>query len=318
MDRAMYDLVTIGEVLLRLAVPSPQRIETVRQLDVQIGGAEANVAAAAARLGARVAWISALPDNLWGERVWRELAGHGVDCDGVRMLPDTRLGAYYLEYGVAPRPIRVLYDRRDSAFSRLGPDEVDWAPVREARIVHLSGITPALGAASRALIERAVAETGELSFDLNYRATLWSPADARAFVSSVLPKTRYFYIGAEEARVVFGFDGAPEAQLEALARLAPKATISLMQGADGCTVLDGGRVLRPRRRHDVQVVDPIGAGDAYVGGFLWATLRGGSVEDAVEAGQAVAALKCSMWGDIALVSLRDVEELLAGGPSVRR
>src|SRR5436190_5395403 len=314
----MHDLVTLGEVLLRLSLPSPARFETVRELDVQIGGAEANVAAVVARLGLRVAWISALPANAWGERTRRELTGHGIDCEAVRTIDGARMGLYFLEYGVPPRPIRVMYDRRDSAFARLGPEDVDWELVRRARVVHLSGITPALGAKSRALIERAVIEAGELSFDLNYRATLWSPADARAFVDGVLPRARYFFIGADEARTVFGLDGSPEAVLADLARRAPKATIALMQGADGCTVLDGGRLLRPRRRHDVQVIDPIGAGDAYVGGFLWATLRGRTLEDAIDAGHAVAALKCSIWGDIALVTPRDVDDLLSGGPSVRR
>jgi 2-dehydro-3-deoxygluconokinase len=314
----MHDLVTLGEVLLRLSLPSPARFETARQLDVQIGGAEANVAAAAARLGLRVAWISALPDSAWGERVRRELVGHGIDCDGVRTIDGARMGLYFLEYGAPPRPIRVLYDRRDSAFARLRPDDVDWEPVRRARMLHLSGITPALGPTSRALIERAVREGGELSFDLNYRATLWSPEEARAFTVGILPRARYLFIGAEEARTVFGLDGPPEAQLQGLTRLAPKATIALMQGADGCTVLDGTRLLHPRYRHDVQVVDPIGAGDAYVGGFLWATLQGRPLQDAIDAGHAVAALKCSIWGDIALVSPRDVDDLLAGGPSVRR
>jgi len=313
-----HDLVTLGEVLLRLSLPSPHRFETARQLDVQIGGAEANVAAAAARLGLRSAWISALPANAWGERVRRELVGHGIDCTGVRVIDDARLGTYFLEYGAPPRPIRVLYDRRDSAFARLTAADVDWTPVRRARVVHLSGITPALGPASRGLIERAVKEAAELSFDLNYRATLWPPDQARAFAAGVLPRARYLFIGAEEARIVFGVDGAPEDVLAALARLAPKATIALMQGADGCTVLDDGRILRPRYRHTVHVVDPIGAGDAYVGGFLWALLSGRDVPDSIDAGQAVAALKCSMWGDIALVSARDVEELLAGGPAVRR
>ena len=314
----MHDLVTLGEVLLRLALPSPARFETVRELDVQIGGAEANVAAAAARLGLRVAWISALPANAWGERVRRELVAHGIDCDAVRTIEGARMGLYFLEYGVPPRPIRVLYDRRESAFAQLGPDDVDWAPVRRARVVHLSGITPALGARSRALIERAVLEAGELSFDLNYRATLWSPDDARAFAERVLPRARYLFIGADEARTVFGLDGPAEAVLADLSRRAPKATIALMQGADGCTVLDGSRLVRPRRHFDVQVVDPIGAGDAYVGGFLWATLSGRPLEDAIDAGHAVAALKCSTWGDIALVTPRDLDDLLSGGPSVRR
>ena len=314
----MHDLVSLGEVLLRLSLPSPARFETAQQLDVQIGGAEANVAAAVARLGLRVTWISALPANEWGIRVRRELVRHGIDCSAVRSIDGARMGLYFLEYGVPPRPIRVLYDRRDSAFARLGPDDVDWEIVRRARLVHLSGITPALGAPSRALVERAVAEAGELSFDLNYRATLWSPAEARAFAEGILPRARYLFIGAEEARTVFGLDGPADDVLATLARRAPKATIALMQGAEGCTVLDGGRRVRPRRRFDVEVVDPIGAGDAYVGGFLWATLSGRTLEDAVDVGQAVAALKCSTWGDIALVSRRDVDDLLLGGPSVRR
>jgi 2-dehydro-3-deoxygluconokinase len=314
----MHDLVTLGEVLLRLAIPSPARIETARQLDVQIGGAEANVAAAGARLGLQTAWISALPANPWGERVRRELTGHGVDCSHVVSLEGARVGVYFLEYGVPPRPVRVLYDRRDSAFARLTPAQVDWAPVRRARLVHLTGITPALGESARSLVERAFSEAPTVSFDVNYRATLWSPGEARSFLEPVLPRLRYLFIGQAEAQTLFDLGGPAEPTLEALSRLAPKATISLQQGEAGSTVLDGGRLLRPRQRPAVQVVDPIGAGDAYAAGFLWAVLRGRDLQDAVDAGTAVAALKCSTWGDIALVSAQDVADVLAGGPDVRR
>src|SRR6266545_7054130 len=103
----MYDLVTLREVLLRLAIPSPTLFETARHLDLQIGGAEANVAAACARLGLRAAWISAVPANAWGERIRRELTGHGVDCAHVRVIDDARVGVYFLEFGTPPRPIRV-------------------------------------------------------------------------------------------------------------------------------------------------------------------------------------------------------------------
>jgi 2-dehydro-3-deoxygluconokinase len=314
----VHDLVTLGEVLLRLSVPSPARIETARQLDVQIGGAEANVAAACARLGLRTAWISALPANPWGERVRRELAGHGVDCTHVRRLADTRMGLYFLEYGVPPRPIRVLYDRRDSAFAQLRAEDVDWEPVRRARLVHLTGVTPALGERPRAIVERALREAASVSFDVNYRATLWTPEEARRFIDVVLPVVRYLFLGEEEARRIFALDGAPESMLEALGRLAPQATVTMLRGEDGSLTLDGGRWLRPARRHAVQVVDPIGAGDAYVAGFLWARLRDRPVEEAIEAANAVAALKCSTWGDIALVNPHDVDEVLAGGPAVRR
>src|SRR5438105_9961668 len=136
----MHDLVTLGEVLLRLAVPSPGLFETARVLDLQIGGAEANVAAACARLGMRTAWISALPLNPWGDRVRRELSAHGVDCTYVSSTPGARLGLYFLEYGVAPRSVHVLYDRRDSAFSRLMPAAVAGEPVLRDRVadVHVN------------------------------------------------------------------------------------------------------------------------------------------------------------------------------------
>ncbi len=314
----MHDLVSLGEVLLRLAIPSPARVETARGLDVQIGGAEANVAAACARLGLRVAWISSLPANPWGERVRRELAGHGVDCAFVHMRENARMGLYFLEYGVPPRPVRVLYDRRDSAFARMAEAEVDWEPVRRAGLVHLTGITPALGDGPRALVRRAMREARAFSFDVNYRASLWGLADARRFLDEVLPEVRYLFLGDGEARAIFNLTGTVEQMLEALARLAPKATVSLQQGEAGSTVLDSQRFYRPRHRFSVQMVDPIGAGDAYVAGFLWAVLGKRELQEAVEVGNAVAALKCSMWGDIALVTPRDVEELLAGGPDVRR
>src|SRR5438876_10653248 len=131
-----HDVVGLGEVMLRLAAPPPQRLEQTGSLDVQIGGTEANVAAACARLGLRTAFISAVPaEHVWGERAVRELTAHGVDCAAVLRRPASRMGLYFLEYGAAPRPVRVLYDRRDSALSRLSPDEVDWPMVRRARLL---------------------------------------------------------------------------------------------------------------------------------------------------------------------------------------
>jgi 2-dehydro-3-deoxygluconokinase len=314
----MHDLVGVGEVLLRLAIPSPARFETVHELDVQFGGAEANVAAAAARLGLSTAWVSALPGNAWGMRVRRELGGHGVDCRFVVTKAHARMGLYFVEYGAAPRPVRVLYDRRDSAFARLEPGEVDWEPVREARVVHLTGITPALGPSARGLFERALREARAVSFDVNYRATLWSPAEARACIMGVLPAVRYLFLGQTEARTIFDLTGPAARTVEALAHMAPRATITLLRGEEGSLTLAEGRFYEPRARQVVTMVDPIGAGDAYVAGFLWATITGGSLQTAVDAGTAVAALKCSMWGDIARIATADVEDLLGGGPDVRR
>jgi len=236
----------------------------------------------------------------------------------VRTFHGTRLGLYFIEYGAAPRPVRVLYDRRDSAFSRLTVDEVDWDPVRRARIVHITGITPALGANGRALISRVLEEAPAISFDMNYRAALSAPAEAREVAESILPRARYVFMGRTEARTVFEMDGTAETVLNLLSRQAPRAVIALLEGAAGSTVVHGGELWRPTVQHSVHLVDPIGAGDAYVAGYLWGALTGRSPQETVNIAATVAALKCSHWGDIAVVTPADIQDALSAGPDVRR
>ena len=233
------------------------------------------------------------------------------------------MGLYFLEYGSPPRPVRVLYDRRDSAMSQLVPDEVDWTLVRGARMVHLSGITAALGENLRAVLRRASAEARAarvpLSFDVNYRSRLWSAKEARDFLTEILPGVRYLFIGSDDAETVFELSGAPERVLEGLARFAPAATIALTLGEAGSAVLGEGAVRRPSRLYTVTTVDRVGAGDAYAAGFLWRVLQGRSVQEAVDAATALAALKCTIWGDIALVGPGELEELMASTHSeIRR
>jgi len=319
-----HDLVGLGEVMLRLAARPPQRIEQAVALDVQIGGAEANVAAACARLGLRTALLSAVPaDHVWGDRIVRELSGHGVDCAAVLRRPGSRLGLYFLEYGASPRPVRVLYDRRDSAFGRLEADDLDWSRVRESRMLHISGVTAALGDNLREVVRRAFREATAagvpVSFDVNYRARLWTPKQARDFLTEILPGARYLFVGADDAETIFDLSGAPETVLDGLRRLAPAATIAVTLGAAGSAVLSDGAVWRPARRYHVTMVDPVGAGDAYAAGFLWAVLRGRPAQEQVDTAAAVAALKCTIWGDVALVSVAEVEELLiSASTEIRR
>ncbi len=319
-----HDLVGLGEVMLRLAAPPPLRLDQALSLDVQIGGSEANVLAAVSRLGLRTGLITALPaEHAWGDRTVRELWGHGVDCAGVLRRPGSRMGLYFLEYGPPPRAVRVLYDRRESALSQLVPDEVDWGLVREARMVHLSGITPALGENLRAVIRRACREAQEagvpISFDVNYRSRLWSAKEARDFLAEVLPAVRYLFIGSDDAATVFELAGPPEAVLNGLRKIAPAATIALTMGEAGSAALAGSVVHRPSRLYTVTTVDRVGAGDAFAAGFLWRVLTGRSVQEAIDAATALAALKCTIWGDIALVRAVEVEELLASASTeIRR
>jgi 2-dehydro-3-deoxygluconokinase len=319
----LYDVVAPGEVMLRLATRPPLRLEQARELDVSYGGTEANVLCALARLGHRAAWISALPTNVWGERLGRELAGHGVDVSHVRWIEGARIGTYFIEYGVAPRPIRVVYDRQGSAVTALDEAALDWAALRRTRVVHVTGITPALGPRPRRLFERAVEEgqaAGALvSLDVNYRAALWTPGAAREYLEAVLPRVGLLFVGLEDARRVFGLEGPPEGVAEALHRHAPGATVALTLGDQGSLLL-ADRMYRPARLFPLDVLaDRVGAGDAFAAGVLHGVLGGRSWQEAQDFGTALAALKCTMWGDMALIRPGEVEELLTRpDPRIRR
>jgi 2-dehydro-3-deoxygluconokinase len=318
-----HDVVGLGEVMLRLAARAPARLEQARELDVSYGGTEANTLCALARLGRRTAWISALPRHAWGERLGRELAGHGVDTGGIVWRAEGRIGTYFIEYGLAPRPIRVIYDRRDSAFTTLGEDEVDWSRVRASRVVHLTGITPALGPRPRRLVERALDEAAAggavVSLDVNYRAALWTPAEAGAYLGGLLPRVGLLFVGADDARRVFALEGTPEAVAEGLRARAPRATVALTLGEEGSIVL-ADRAYRPTRLYHLDVLaDRVGAGDAFAAGFLHAWLDGRGPQEAQDCATALAALKCTMWGDIALVRPGELEELMTRpDPRIRR
>jgi len=128
----MYDFITLGEAMLRLAPPAYEKIAQARTFDIQVGGAESNVAINLAQLGFRTAWLSRLPDTPLGRRLAAMIAAHGVDIGGVRFAPGERLGLYFIELGPPPRPNRVIYDRAGSAASRMSSADVDFARIAQA------------------------------------------------------------------------------------------------------------------------------------------------------------------------------------------
>src|SRR5437879_7583582 len=144
--------------MLRLSVRPGDRLEDAAGFDVHVAGSEANVAFAAARVGLRAAWVSALPDNPLGRRVAGTLASGGVDVSHVRWVAGGRLGLYFVEMGAAPRPISVLYDRAASAMALASTSDFDWAAVVDAQALHVSGITLGLSASSRELAKHAMRE----------------------------------------------------------------------------------------------------------------------------------------------------------------
>lgn len=302
-----YDLVTFGETMIRLTAPGHERLESTTSLDVTVGGTESNVAVALARLGRRVAWLSALPDNAFGRRVIFELRGHGVDTSHVVMQPEGRVGTYFLEPGAVPRPTRVVYDRVGSAVATLRADALDVSIVQRARVVHLTGITPALSSSCAEICLSLASEAADAGvqvvFDVNYRARLWSPAEAAEGVQALLHRASLLFCGREDATTIWGLTGDATQIAHGLLERSTAKMVVLTLGDQGAIALDrDGRSWR-QPGSTVEIVDPIGAGDAFAGGFLsrWLDDRE-DVGAALRAGVALASLKMTMRGDLAVIT----------------
>ena len=203
------EVVTLGEAMLRLSVPELGRLAQADRLDVRVGGAEANVAVALARLGRRAAWVSAVPDNPLGRRVTDAVAAAGVDVTGVRFVPGSRVGLYFVEFAPAPRATEVYYDRAQSAFATAVA--VDAAQLAGARYAVLSGISLGVSAHARTVslaFARAAQDAGAaLAVDVNYRARVWSPAAAREAIAEVLHDAAVVVCSARDAHTVFELRG---------------------------------------------------------------------------------------------------------------
>jgi 2-dehydro-3-deoxygluconokinase len=306
-------LVTVGEAMLRLSVRPGDRLEDAPAFDVHVAGSEANVAFAAARVGLRTAWVSALPDHSLGRRVAGTLAGGGVDVSLVQWVREGRLGLYFVELGAAPRPISVVYDRADSTMALASADTFDWQAAADTQFLHVSGITLALSDSSRDVAMRAMREGrtrgAVVTFDVNYREKLWDRRAAAAAAREVAPLIDVLICTAEDARDLFGASVVPEAAVAKLQADLGVETIVLTLGADGAIASRGGATFT-RGAHPVETVDRVGAGDAFVAGLIWG-LVDGSLELGMERGLAMSALKMTLHGDLFRLDATDVAALLA-------
>jgi 2-dehydro-3-deoxygluconokinase len=317
----MADLVTFGETMLRYSSPSGERLELTDRLDVHVGGAESNVAVAAAELGRETVWLSKLPDTPVARRITRSLALHGVEAD-VAWTEEGRVGTYYLEPGGEPRGTNVVYDRDGSAVTTATTADLPLPRIRGARAFYTSGITPALSetlvGTTTDLLEAAREAGTETVFDLNYRSKLWSPAAARETIRGLLPLVDTFVVAERDASEVLERDGDPGGVAAALAADYAMETVVLTLGEAGALAWHDGEVHR-QGAFDAETRDPVGTGDAFVGGFLASRLDGGSVEEALAYGSATAALKRTLGGDAATVSPAEVERVMeAPGGGISR
>jgi 2-dehydro-3-deoxygluconokinase len=323
-----HDVITFGEAMVRLSPPGCRRLEQARSLDLQVGGAELNTAVALARLGRRTAWVSRLTDNPLGRLIANHAREAGVGTEHVLWTPEDRVGLYFLEFGAAPRASSVLYDRKDAAIARIRPGLIDWPAVfAGSRWFHVTGITPALSAgaaeATREALQAARAAGVQTSIDLNYRAKLWSQAEAGRWMAELLPLCHVLVTTEEDTERVFGIKGKDYEDVAGqLARRFPLQVIAITLRENPLVwkntwtgiAYQGGTVYRTRS-YEVEIVDRLGAGDSFAAGLIHGLLDG-DVQKGLDYGVAASAIKHSIPGDFAWITRDEVEALLKG-PGLR-
>jgi 2-dehydro-3-deoxygluconokinase len=310
-DTSKYDFLTLGETLIRLSPPGMLRLDQARLFEVGVGGSELNVACLLARLGRRAAWVSRLPEGPLGRIVEGEGRRHGVDMSQVKWV-EARQGLMFFEAGPAPRNARVIYDRKNSAASGMAFEDADWPGlIAASRRVHLSGITPALSANCKALVLEVAALAGRmgklLSYDLNYRATLTTPKEAEAVLAAVAPHVELLVLAERDAQHVLGFTEAGERLAEAISARYGVPLVALTRSPDAGTgdVFLAHGTIRHAPRYAVEIVDRIGAGDAFVGGLIHGLLDG-DPDRAIRLAAYAGAIALATPGDINYFGAEDL------------
>ena len=321
----MYDVVTFGEAMVRLSPPNFQRLEQARKLDLNVGGAELNVAVGVTRFGLKSTWVSKLPKNGLGYLIRDRAQEFGVDCSHIVWSDKGRAGLYFVEFGASPRASAVLYDRANSAISMVHPGEIDWAKVfTGSKHFHLSGITPALSASAAEVTVEALKASKKagctVSYDLNYRKKLWSPTDAKRIQEPMMEDIDILITTEEDTNVVFGIKEKDyEAVAEKLAKtfkfkivaITLREDLSVWKNNWTAIAYQEGKIFRDRK-YEVEIVDRVGAGDSFTSGFLYAWLKEKDVQKGVQYGNAFAALKHTVPGDFNWTTLEEVEAQLKG------
>jgi 2-dehydro-3-deoxygluconokinase len=337
----MSDVVTFGEIMMRLATPGRLRFTQTNALEMTFGGGEANVTVSLAQLGLNVAFVTRLPNNDLAKACINQLRGHGVDTSHIIRGGD-RLGIYFLETGASQRASTVIYDRANSSISSIDPTSLNWDEIfRGASWFHFTGITPALSeTAARAALEAAKAAKKAgltVSCDLNYRRKLWSPDKAQQVMSGLMPHVNYCIANEEDAEKVFGI-AASGSQIhegkidhsryvdvaEKLtqrfgfkgAAITLRESFSASRNGWSAMFYTGGQA-HFSRKYEIEIVDRVGAGDSFAAGLIYGLFNKQSPQQAVEFAGAASCLKHTIPGDFNLCSLAEIQNLLAGDGSGR-
>lgn len=285
-------LIAIGETMALVTPRDASSLADADDVRLSFGGAESNVAAHTVALGHSAAWASRLGDDVLGHRIHRSITAQGVDMRWALFDADAPTGVYFKDPGRG-----VLYYRTGSAASRMGPASVADVPLEGARIVHLSGITPALSAECAAMvdavIDRVAASDALLSFDVNHRAALWSAAEAAPVLLALANRADVVFVGLDEAETLWGCRTPDEVR----ALVSAPAHLVVKDGDVGATEFSAdGAVFVPAIPTDV--VEAVGAGDAFAAGYLAGVLSSLTPQDCLQAGHERAHLVLQSTHDV--------------------
>ena len=320
MTRPRFDVTTLGEMLIRLSVPSGIRLESAGHLDVHPAGAEANVATLLARLERRTAWVGALPKNSLGQMAGNALRVAGVDTGGILWRDGGRMGTYYVEFGEPPRGTQVVYDRAYSCATQLEPADIDWDQLLNTRLLHLTGITPALSPSCRAMVRQAVQQAKErgipVSFDINYRQKLWSESEAAETMRPLIRDVELLFCSQADGVRLFHVDGTPGDAAQGLLDLSNARHVVLTFADQGALLWNGHEWLH-EAAHPTRIIDRLGAGDALAAGVIHGWLDN-DLAAGLRYGVTLAALALSQSGDMVITSKTELAALSRGGSALTR
>lgn len=325
-------IVTFGELMLRLSPPDYLRLVQTDTLEVHYGGSEANVAVSLANYGVDTHYITKLPSNPLGQAALNHIRRFGVNVENI-LRGGERLGIYFAEKGASQRSSLVVYDRAESAFAELQPGEIPWDEIFQGKAwFHFSGITPALGERLALTTFEAVKMAKKMglvvSCDLNYRKKLWSPEQAKSVMEPIFEYVDVISgLGKDEAVNIFNLQASQVTDLELAQLLCEKYgfkyvanTIRTSHSVHEHTLsgmLFDGQNLYQAPLYDVDIVDRIGGGDAFIGALIFALVKGYAPQNAVNFAVAAFCLKHTIPGDINHATLEEVTNLAQGNGSLR-
>ena len=313
-------VVTMGEIMLRLTPPDYSKIERANNFLANYGGGEANVAVSLSHFGHNCYFLTKLPPNELGDGALRHLKGHGVNVDYV-VRGSSTMGIYFLESGFGGRPGKVIYNRKHSAATRMEISEFDWEAIfKDATWFHLSGITLALSAKTRNVALRALKEAKKygvkVSFDFNYRSKLWTIEEAKQYYPLVMPYVDTLFASPYDLTEILGLDKSLDE--DALFRKAIETydldyvfgkTRKIFSSTDNSM---RAYVYSKEERVETdeiefQILDRIGAGDAFAAGVIHALLKDyNNPLFAAKFGIVNSILKQTIFGDVSIFKEEDI------------